>query len=248
MEETAKYPKRIISLVPSITELLFDLGLDEQIKGITKYCIHPKNKVQNKTIIGGTENIDFNIIDTINPDLIFVNKEENSKEEVQKLSEKYKCNVSDIKSFNDAIELIFDIGQITGTQENANSLIKQIVEKFKTLNICLFPKTVAYIIWKDPFMTINTYTFINDMLIKAGFENIFKNKLKRYPTIDIEEIKSYKPDVIFLSSEPYHFKEANKKEFEKMLPNTQIKLVDGEMFSWYGSHILKAADYFKQLC
>ncbi len=248
MKETAKYPKRIVSLVPSITELLFYLDLDERIKGITKYCIHPKNKVQNKTIIGGIENIDFNIIDTINPDLIFVNKEENSKEEVQKLSEKYKCNVSDIKSFIDAVELIFDIGQITGKQENANKLIKQILEKFKTLNTYLLPKTVAYIIWKDPFMTINKDTFINNMLIKAGFENIFKNKLKPYPTIDIEEIKSYKPDVIFLSSEPYHFNETNKKEFEKMLPNTKIKLVDGEMFSWYGSHILKAADYFKQLC
>ncbi len=240
-------PHRIISLVPSITELLFDLGLNNEIVGITKYCVHPKELIKNKTVVGGVHNIDFATINALKPDLIIANKEENSKSEILQLAKNQNVWVSDVRNFNQALILIKNIGELTNKIEAAKEINKKIVDKFHNNKIAKKNIKVAFLIWKDPYMTINKDTFINAMIEMCGLTNVFAKKTEQYPKITLNEIKQANPNFILLSSEPYNFNDNDAKEIKYKLPFSKIKFVDGEMFSWYGSHMLKSYDYFKSL-
>ena len=237
---------RIISLVPSQTELLAYLDLEKGVIGITKFCIHPEEWFRNKTRVGGTKNINFKTIHQLSPDLIIANKEENVKEQIQELGEKYDVWVTDVNNLSDAIRMINDIGKLTGMLEKASLLAFQINDGFEKLKQICFTKRkirTAYFIWKDPYMVVGSDTFIDDMMNYCGFENIFSTR-KRYPQITLEEIKEHNCELILLSSEPYPFTEKHKKEIEQNIPGVKIILADGEMFSWYGSRLLKSVDYF----
>ena len=240
-------PQRIISLVPSITELLFDLGLDNKIVGITKYCVHPKEKIKNKTIVGGVQNLNFVIIKNLKPDLIIANKEENDKDEITKLSKNHNVWISHVEQFDEALALIKNIGELTNKIEEAKEINKKIISKFYNNKIAPKNIKVAYLIWKNPYITINKNTFINDMIDMCGLINVFADKPEHYPEISFNDIKQAKPDFVLLSSEPYSFNTNDANEINEKLPFLKIKFVDGEMFSWYGSHILKSYDYFKTL-
>lgn len=241
-------PKTIVSLVPSITELLFDLGLEHEIYGITEYCIHPKEKVRSKIKIGGPKNINIALILSKNPDLIIASKEENDKHQVESLMENSNVYVCDVKNFNDAITMIHDVGMITNKKEKAANIIKNIKNNFARLKISASKrKRVAYLIWENPYMTINKDTFIHNMLFLAGFDNVFADKKDRYSEISLQEIRTQNPDFIFLSTEPFLFTDVHVNQFKEAFPNTNIKRVDGEIFSWYGSHLIKVPDYFKHL-
>ena len=245
-------PKRIVSLVPSQTELLYDLELDEYVVGITKFCVHPAEwrkaclpGRQAKTIIGGTKNILRERIKALQPDLIIANKEENVKEQVEALAEEYNVFVTDISVLNDALQMIYDVGILTHTPPKANEIIHTIKENFSNLIPSKKIKT-AYFIWRNPYMTIGGDTFINDMLARCGLENIFSSQT-RYPSIDINDLKEKDCELLLLSSEPYPFKQKHIDELQQHLPQTKIILVDGEMFSWYGSRLIQAPAYFKRL-
>jgi ABC-type Fe3+-hydroxamate transport system substrate-binding protein len=239
-------PQRIISLVPSQTELLFDLGLDKEVVGITKFCIHPKSWFRNKQRIGGTKNIDLHKIAALQPDLIIANKEENVKEQVEELAERFPVWVSDVNTLEDALEMITTIGDITGKLAVAKNIAASIQNAFHELVYPALPETVAYLIWKNPHMTTGNDTFIHHMLTKAGYRNAFEDKI-RYPIISIEDLQQSNCRLLFLSSEPYPFKQTHIDELQQYLPETKILLVDGEMFSWYGSRLLQAPSYFKTL-
>jgi ABC-type Fe3+-hydroxamate transport system substrate-binding protein len=246
-------PSRIISLVPSQTELLYDLGLDSEVVGITKFCIHPESWFRTKTRVGGTKQLNMEIIHSLQPDLIIANKEENVKEQVQQLAERYAVWTSDIHDLPSAYHMIEQVGKITGKPEAALGLVSRIQENFaqlKTINSSLRDtneklKTV-YLIWQKPYMTIGGDTFIHTMLQEAGFNNIFSGE-KRYPEITIELLKQKQPDVLLLSSEPFPFKPEHASALQDQLPGAKVLLVDGEMFSWYGSRLEHAADYFSTL-
>ncbi|WP_144603248.1 ABC transporter substrate-binding protein [Algoriphagus algorifonticola] len=236
-------PQRIVSLVPSQTELLVDLGLEDRIVGVTKFCIHPKNLKKSKTIVGGTKNYRFEVIEELKPDLIIGNKEENDQKGIEKLAERFPVWMSDIFTIPDALEMIRLIGDLTQSQKKAKELRAQISKEF-----CkpLHPKGKAvYLIWNKPKMAAGRNTFIDEMLRYAGFENVIAQK--RYPELSNEEIKSLDPEWILLSSEPFPFKEKHIEEFEELFPNKKIKIVDGEMFSWYGSRLLKSKKYFQSI-
>ena len=243
--EFKQTPKRIISLVPSQTELLYDLGLDTEVIGITKFCIHPQKWKKNKIIIGGTKNIHHDKIAQLKPDLIIANKEENTKEDIQKLQEDYQVYTSDIFTVQESFKMMEDLGQLLNKQKDALSLIQAIKTSFKSLNQTT-NKTVAYIIWQNPYMLAGKRTFIQSMLELAGFNNILKSDESRYPEVVLDELRKLNPDFIFLSSEPFPFRQKHLLEIENQ---TQIKtvLVDGEMFSWYGSRMLKFSDYIRRL-
>lgn len=245
--EIIEFPNRIVSLVPSQTELLFDLGLDEEIIGITKFCIHPKIWHQTKTRIGGTKKVNIDKIKSLNPDLIICNKEENTKKEIELLAKEFPVWISDIKNLPEALNMINGIGEITGKSEKAELLIHKIEREFSALQALKTQKKALYLIWKGPWMTVNSETFIHDMLIRCGFTNVTQNKTLRYPDLTEQELLQLNPNYVFLSSEPFPFKEKHIKELQKILPNAKIKLVDGEAFSWYGSHLLKSGTYFKEL-
>lgn len=237
-------PKRIISLVPSQTELLHYLGLEKEVVGITKFCIHPEDWFQNKKRIGGTKNINIEVINALEPDLIIGNKEENTKENIELLTKSYPVWMSDINTLEDALQMILEIGNITQTTTKAETLVNQIKSRITTKVNQPLQKAI-YLIWKDPYMTVGKNTFINDMLRYAGFENIILDD--RYPEITVEKIKQLNPEYLLLSSEPYPFKEEHIIILSKELPHTKVKIVDGEMFSWYGSRLLQSFEYFKNL-
>ncbi|NOT50637.1 MAG: ABC transporter substrate-binding protein [Chitinophagaceae bacterium] len=239
-------PQRIISLVPSQTELLFDLGLDKEVTGITKFCVHPAEWFKIKTRVGGTKQIEPHIIHQLQPDLIIANKEENVKEQVEELEKHFPVWVSDVNNLDDAYHMIEQIGLITGRVKQAKEINDRTRESFSQLQTSNSKLRTAYLIWQKPYMTVGGDTFIHSMLEAAGFENTFKNKT-RYPEIAIDELKTYNVELLLLSSEPYPFKQKHIDELQMHLPKTKIMLVDGEMFSWYGSHLLKAPFYFSSL-
>ncbi|MDW8272647.1 MAG: helical backbone metal receptor [Chitinophagales bacterium] len=244
----ANEPARIISLVPSQTELLHYLGLGHKVVGITRFCIHPKEWRQEKTIIGGTKNFKFEIIDALKPDLIIGNKEENYKEGIELLRRKYPVWLSDVNDLPSAFRMIEDVGLMCGTTKETFKLLNDISlerKKFHETKRLLKPK-IAYFIWKRPYMVAASETFINSMIEEAGFENIFKN-FKRYPEFEPEDLRQYKPDIVFLSSEPYQFRTKHIEEFRSIFPQAKISIVDGEMFSWYGPRIKDAYIYFSEL-
>lgn len=239
-------PQRIISTVPSLTELLYDLECDDEVIGITKFCVHPNSWRFSKKNIGGTKNLRMNDIYLLAPDLIIANKEENTKEEIEQLAKDHTVLLTDIKNLSDTIDIIRYIGLIINRQEQASRIINSIEEsKAKLQKIKNQHKTnfkICYLIWKDPYMSVGQDTFIHSMLAECGFINVFSDS-DRYPQISLEQIQAMQPDYIFLSSEPYPFTEKHLQEFQGI----KTTLVDGEAFSWYGSHIVKSFSYFCNL-
>ncbi len=228
-------PQRIISLVPSITELLFDLGLDDEVIGVTKFCIHPPHWSKTKTCIGGTKNLNFKRINALKPDLIIANKEEQVKTQIEVLANDYPIYLTDINTYDAALKMIANIGTLTNRKAVAENIIKQIDLEFENIKNQRFSKSCIYFIWKDPMMAAGQQTYINAILKKIGFKNCIK--AKRYPELEVEHIQGLNPEYIFLSSEPYPFKEKHIREFKLLFPKAKIRLVDGELFSWYGSRM-----------
>ena len=246
--EVDNTPKRIVSLVPSQTELLVDLGLESSIVGVTKFCVHPSSLRKNKTIVGGTKQVHFDKVKALNPDIILCNKEENTKEMIIELEKIAPVHISDIYNLEDALELISLYGTLFSVEKNTECLIQNIEKEYKVFRqyISNQPKLkVVYFIWKNPWMVAADDTFINEMLVLSSFENNFEN-LKRYPEIELNAIDK-NVDIIMLSSEPFPFKEEHIKSLKLRFPKSKVILVDGEYFSWYGSRLEKAFGYFKTL-
>lgn len=235
-------PKKIISVVPSQTELLFELGLDEEVIGITKFCVHPETWFRRKTRIGGTKKLDIGKIKSLQPDLIIANKEENEQSQIEELAKYFPVWISDIKTVDDALIMIKSVGGIVDRKEKACLLVESIKKEFAKIDTEFPQKKVAYFIWYRPWMVVGGDTFISNIIHKIGWINVFQNE-SRYPEIDIVTLKDKQPEIILLSSEPFPFKQKHIEELKTVLPDCDYKLVDGEMFSWYGSRILKAIPY-----
>lgn len=236
--------KKIISLVPSQSELLWDLGLREELIGITKFCIHPDEMFKSVSRIGGTKTINLEKIRALKPDLIIANKEENEKEQIEALQKEFNVHVTEVYTLEDAYNMIAEVGEMVGKKETSLSLIENIKTEFAKLNRPANPKRVVYFIWKNPYMVAGKNTIIDDLLLRAGYVNAVEKA--RYPEMTLDAVKELNPDYIFLSSEPFPFSEKHKAGFDFM-PGEKITIVDGEMFSWYGSRLLKAPAWFKSL-
>lgn len=237
-------PQRIVSLVPSQTELLFDLGLATNIVGVTSFCVHPKAARKEKVVVGGTKNPKIERIRELKPDLVLGNKEENQLEHIEKIADFAPVWLSDIVTPNDNERLIRQVGELTNRRREALTLITEMQAAFTSLPAPQEPlPTALYLIWRKPYMAAGSDTFISHMLPYAGFRNVLSQT--RYPECSPEEMKRLQPDVVLLSSEPYPFKERHISEIRQWLPEADIQLVDGEFFSWYGSRMRKAPAYFK---
>jgi ABC-type Fe3+-hydroxamate transport system substrate-binding protein len=244
----SKTPLRIISLVPSQSELLADLGLEDKIVGITKFCIHPQHLRKQKTIVGGTKQVKFEKIKALAPDIIICNKEENTKEMVAELEKIAPVWISDITSIADCVDMIQSLGEIFSVEAKGKEIIESIQNELIAFEKTMLEKPViksAYLIWKDPYMVAGSDTFINTLLELNKFQNIFSDRKERYPQIQIDELKA--ADLILLSSEPYPFQQKHIDELVENIGNKKILLVDGEYFSWYGSRLIKAFNYFSNL-
>lgn len=246
MVEVAYPPRRIVSLVPSQTELLYDLGLRHEVVGITKFCIHPDEWFRNKKRIGGTKTVHIDQVKELQPDLILANKEENTKEQIEELAAIFPVWISDIQTVGQGLQMICEVGDIIGKAGAAAVLSSQIATGFLSLPKSEKPKRVAYFIWRKPWMCAGGDTFISDMITRMGWVNVLAHR-NRYPEITLEELTGLDVDLVLLSSEPYPFKDIHIAEIQAVLPNTAIHLVDGEMFSWYGSRMKEAVGYLKGL-
>jgi ABC-type Fe3+-hydroxamate transport system substrate-binding protein len=255
--ELPALPQRIISLVPSQTELLIDLGLKERLVGVTRFCVHPSGLANEVTVVGGTKKIVKNRILDLQPDLIICNKEENTPEIVAFCDQIAPTYISDVNNLNQARDMILDLGTLTGTSFKAKSLSRNIQMGFNAIPVQKKVRSL-YLIWKDPYMGVGDDTFIHDIMIRSGFENALAST-GRYPELTMADVVKLQPEQILLSSEPYPFKQEHIKEIEAAFKNAnpqhavkpnivpKIKLVDGEMFSWYGSRLLKTPEYLKTL-
>ncbi|MBP8033206.1 MAG: ABC transporter substrate-binding protein [Bacteroidia bacterium] len=248
--ELKTFPKRIISIVPSQSELLWDLGLREELVGITKFCIHPSQMFNSVERVGGTKTLNLEKIRALKPDLIIGNKEENEQSQILELQKEFPVWMSDIYTLHDALQMMEGIGALVNKRQEAETIKSTIQTSF--LNLPHKPQSVLYLIWNKPYMAAGKATFIGDMLSKIGLQNVTSrasatDNMNRYPELSIEDINALNPDLIFLSSEPYPFKQEHMDELQQHLPASKIILVDGELFSWYGSRLAKSAAYFQEL-
>ena len=243
-------PKRIISLVPSQTELLYDLALENELIGITKFCVHPFHLKPTKTSVGGTKKVDYEKIKALNPDFILCNKEENAYDMLPELEKIAPTYFSDVNTIQQAIDLILHLGAILNRRTEADNLVHKIEFKMNDFKQFIKDKPtrkVAYFIWAKPWMVVGNDTFINEMMQLNKFENIYGN-MSRYPKVEINKIRHEgDPDVVILSSEPFSFKDEHAMEIASFTNRSITVFGDGEMFSWFGSRMLLAFDYFKEL-
>jgi ABC-type Fe3+-hydroxamate transport system substrate-binding protein len=230
--------KRIISLVPSLTELVIDLGLSEQLEGRTRFCVRPEQVVKDIPIIGGTKNPRVDKILDMNPDFIIANKEENREEDVCELREKSSAHVeiTDISTIDEALNTIDRLGTLLNSEAKALKLAAEINKELHRRPGKESLRT-AYFIWKEPWMSAGSDTYIHDVLKHWNLENVFGH-LKRYPTVELEQLAAYEPEIIILSSEPYPFREKHIGPVQRVCPDARILLMDGQWFSWYGSRML----------
>ncbi len=232
--------KRIVSLVPSQTEFLHAIVCTDELIGLTKFCVHPKEWHQTKIRVGGTKNLNLETIRNLQPDLIIGNKEENSKEEIEILQQQFPVYMSDIYTVSDALKMMEDLGILTGKSSLANQIVNQVRIDFQ--NLPQFNKKIIYLIWQDPLMAVGPNTFIGEMLRLSGFENVISDANVRYIELSADDLKQLNPEVILLSSEPYPFTTQHCDSFYEKF-QIPSRIVDGEMFSWYGSRMLKFKGY-----
>ncbi|GAB4379299.1 MAG: helical backbone metal receptor [Salibacteraceae bacterium] len=238
-------PQRIISLVPSVTDLLHYLGLDSRVVSVTKFCERPEGWRECKTIVGGTKNLRLDVIRGLKPDLVLASKEENVKDQIELLAGEFPVWVSDVTDMHSALEMIEMVGKLTNSEVCATELTHQIKLRFEHIKLPASRIRVVYLIWKDPWMAAGKDTFIHAMLSSTGFENAVDST--RYPSLSTHDLVNLNPDAVLLSSEPYPFKNHHVAEMQQLLCNAMVERVDGQLFSWYGPRMLYLPEYAEKL-
>ncbi len=248
--------RRIVCLVPSITETLFALGAGEHVVGITDYCIHPENQVCDKLKVGGTKNFFVDKIIDLEPDLVIANAEENRKHQVEKLEEAgLTVFITFPKSVDGCVKMIADMAALCGRETEAQIILSSIREARATAlrRAPDPPYRVLCPIWKAPYMTINHDTFVDSVIRNSGGRNVYEDSTDRYPEFTLSEAAARQPDFILLPTEPYHFTEADKAEFYEMGTSTpairdmSIHIIEGELLSWYGPRLSRALQVISSL-
>lgn len=236
---------RIVSLVPSQTEFLAAIDLENEVVGITKFCVHPTDWFQRKNRVGGTKNVNIERVRLLQPDLVIAGKEENIKDQVDQIADFCPVYTSNVTCYDDALHMIVDIGILSGKSKEALKIKHTVQAAFEKVTINQF-YTALYLIWREPWMAAGNDTFIHSMLERAGFLNVLHTE-PRYPALTSEQIIALNPQVVLLSSEPYPFKEQHQEAVQALLPHAKVILANGELFSWYGSRMQFAPDYFLKL-
>jgi ABC-type Fe3+-hydroxamate transport system substrate-binding protein len=237
---------RIVSLIPSTTELLCDLGLADALVGITVYCREPADLLRGKTRIGGEKDPDLARIRSLAPDLVIANVEENRREDVEALRQAgLAVHVTYPRTATDAIAMIRELGEATDTRTRATALadeLQHLLEAARTVTAGRPPARVFYAIWRGPYMTIGPDTYIHDVLAVCGAANVFADTPDRYPRVTLEEVASRRPEVILLPDEPFRFRPSHRKDFARYtdvpaVRDHRVHLVDGKPFSWHGRRL-----------
>ncbi|MGQ9863953.1 MAG: helical backbone metal receptor [Bacteroidia bacterium] len=245
--EVPQVPQRIVSLCPSQTETLYALGLRGRIVGRTRYCIHPKGLVEKVAVVGGTKKVEFTVLKALDPDLIIAQEEENTQEIVEKASVVAPVYVTRVRTVSQAIENVYKLGDLTDRREAGAFLAQEITHAWAALPQFPPNTSVLYFIWRKPYMVAGGDTYIGDVLRRLGTTNVAASIEGRYPQLSEAQIAQLAPALIFLSDEPFPFREKHKEEVGRLVPSAQIFLVRGEFFSWYGARMLLAPAYFQEV-
>jgi ABC-type Fe3+-hydroxamate transport system substrate-binding protein len=239
-------PRRIVSLIPSITEILFALGLGDAVAGCTIYCTQPPEGVATKTRVGGEKNPKLDLIRDLGADLVVANIEENLREHVETLRAwGIPVYVTYPRTVADGIRLVRELGAVTGAAARGAEIAAALGSRLAEIRADRAQRGRARVfcpIWRNPYMTINGDTYVHDMLAVCGGENVFARLPKRYPEISLADVALARPDVILLPDEPYHFRRAHIADFSPYpdmpaMRDGRIHLVDGKLLSWYGPRI-----------
>lgn len=233
--------------MPSQTELLAHLGLYDAVVGITRFCERPEHWRSEKEIVGGTKQVDADTVQALNPDLILANHEENTPEDVEALDAVAPVYVTEVKTVSEALDMIRTVGTLTDTADQTATLVGTIISRFQGLPD-FPPLRAAYLIWREPYMTVGGDTFIHDVMQWGGLENIYGNR-SRYPEVSLDELSEANPDVVFCASEPFPFHQQDEftADVRAALPDTAVAVVDGQPFSWYGPRLLDTPSYLTDL-
>jgi len=243
---------RIVSLVPSITELLFDLGLKESVVGRTPFCIHPQNEISSVKRVGGTKTVNVEKILSVNPTHVILNIDENKSELFEALKgHEVEIIVTHPAKPEDNLALFDLLAYVFSCEERASHLASEFKKKLRTLRTKSSQfehRKVLYLIWREPWMTISSETYISKMLNLINWESVPSQTEKRYPALSSDDLSLLDFDLCLLSSEPYPFKEKHIAEIHDASGDCRPTfLVDGEKLSWYGSRALKGIDYLLEL-
>jgi ABC-type Fe3+-hydroxamate transport system substrate-binding protein len=242
-------PRRIVSLIPSTTELLCELGLADALVGVTVYCSEPRDVVRTKVKVGGEKDPDLAAIRALAPDLVIANVEENVRAHVDVLRGwGIPVWVTYPRTVAEGLAMIRDLGEVTGTQARAAAMLAQLqplYERVSAQSAARPPVDVFYAIWRNPYMTVNRDTYISDLLRVCGARNVFGDRAERYPTLTLDEVGSRRPQVIVLPDEPFRFRRIHLDDFAgypevPAVRDGRIHLVDGKPFSWHGPRVAQA--------
>lgn len=244
---------RIVSLCPSLTELVFDLGLGHELVGRTKFCIHPADSVDAVEKVGGTKNPKIDRIIELAPDLVLLNAEENCREDGEALETAgITCHVSLPRTAVETAAMVRSIAEAVHAPAEGERIARDIEARHDRVVRDARgrdPIRFAYLIWREPMMTVNADTFVSALLTDAGGRNAFATRSDRYPTITADELLAAEPDVVMLSTEPFPFKPAHPDELSASsgVPRDRFQVVDGELLSWHGSRTPAGIDYAEQV-
>lgn len=244
---------RIISLCPSLTELVFDLGAGEELIGRTKFCVHPETLVDRIDKVGGTKNPKIARIIELRPDVVLMNEEENRVEDAEALrSAGIAVHSSLPRNAVDTAAMVRAIATTIRRPERGEAIAGEIEQRAARVTEAAQgqpPVSYAYLIWREPWMSVSDDTFIAGLLALAGGRNVFAAAQERYPTITLHELQQARPDVVLLSSEPFPFAERHAIELsaETGVPRDRMALVDGELLSWHGSRTPRGIDYAERV-
>lgn len=252
--EIAEPPRRVVSLVPSLTETLFALGLGDRVAGVTDYCVHPAAPLRELPRVGGTKNPSLERILELRPDLVLANREENRKRDVERLeAQGVRVFVTYARSVREGSDEIGLLGRI-GDREEAARGIQDAIERAweRARSRAREPRPrVAALVWKQPFMAVGGDTFADDLIAQCGGLNVFSDAGRRYPRVLEAELVRARPDVVLLPTEPYAFGPRDRNELLALdLPaarERRVHVIEGELLSWYGPRIARALDELSEL-
>ena len=248
----ARRDARIVSLVPSITELVCDLGLAAQLVGRTGFCVHPREVVRRIPKVGGTKDVDLDKLRALRPTHVILNIDENKKEHARSLAEFVpELIVTHPLAPIDNLALYRLIGGIFGREDQAEALCGEFEAAYAALQSAAstFPlDRVLYLIWKNPWMTVSRDTYVSRMLALVKWETVPAECTDRYPKIQLDSGVLDAADAVLLSSEPYSFREGHVAELraDPLLAKKRIALIDGAMTAWYGSRAIEGLGYLRR--
>lgn len=247
-------PQRIVSLCPSQTETLVELGLLSHLVGRTRYCVRPRTALKAVPTVSGTKTFTTVEISALRPDLVIAEKEENPKDRVLDLvTASIPVYVTDVSDLKTARKMILDLGGLTGTRARAEHLVSECDRTLSETRGTFSKMTALYLIWRNPWMAAHEHTYIHAVLEHLGFENacrpfsMARPDAGRYPALSAEDMRILDPDVVFLPSEPFPFRDRHAAEIREILPRTTVLLIDGEPMSWYGARMRELKSFAHSL-